>query len=272
MNTKGWDRYAGRSALISGGASGIGFEFARLLARSGWELILTGRNMEKLERARTELGEEFGAAVDTKRADLSDPQSPHELYRDFGELKGGVFLLINNAGSGLFGPFIDQSPAEAAQMLSLNITGLTLLSLLFGKRMAEAGEGFILNVGSLAGRSPMPFFAAYGASKSYVRNFSLALRAELKPQGVRVCCLEPGYVRTSFDENAHVDSEAYRKFSDRNAMTAEQVAAAGLKALFCGRPLFVPGIANRLLGGLTRILPPTWTARIVHRSVNSLIS
>ena len=272
MNTKGWDRYAGRRALVTGGASGIGREFAGGLARAGLELILTGRNEEKLETARRELGEEFGVNVETKRADLSDPQSPHELYRDFGEAKGGVFLLINNAGSGLFGPSTEQSPAEAAQMLSLNITGLTLLCLLFGKKMAQEGEGFILNVGSLAGRSPMPYFAAYGASKSYVRNFSVALRAELKPQGVQVCCLEPGYVRTSFDKNAHADNEAYRKFSDRNAMSAAQVAAAGLKALFRGRALVVPGFANRLLGGLSGILPATWTARIVHRSVNSLIS
>jgi hypothetical protein len=152
------------------------------------------------------------------------------------------------------------------------VTSLTLLSTLFGKAMAERDGGYILNVGSLAGRTPMPHFASYGASKRYVHDFSIALRHELAHRGVGVTCLEPGYVRTSFDANAHIENERYLRFSERNSMHPQEVAAAGLRGLFRGKARVVPGFSNSIIAALASVIPPSWSARVVYGAVSRLTS
>lgn len=272
MITKRLETYKGHTALITGGASGIGLEFARILARSEWNLILVGRTESKLVEAQKSLVEEYGVSIKTKTADLSQSEEAYELFNKYGNEDPHVFLLINNAGTGLFGEVLGQSPAELARMIELNITSLTTLSTLFGKEMAEQGGGYILNVGSLAGRSPMPFFASYGASKSYVHNFTVALRAELADKMVHLTCLEPGYVRTSFDSNAKVENESYLRFSERNAMSPKEVAEIGLRGLLKGKARVVPGTANRLVAALASHVPPSWSAGLIYRSLKKMIS
>lgn len=278
MNIKELSIHSGKTALITGGASGIGLEFSRLLAAAGWNLILAGRTQHKLEEAREELSVQYGISVRTRVCDLSKEGAARELYGEFGSVpaeadKGErVFLLINNAGSGLFGPAVEQPADKTAQMLHLNITSLTILSSLFAKEMSLQGGGYILNVGSMAGRSPMPYFAVYGASKSYVHNFSIALRAELAGEGVVIGCLEPGYVRTSFDSNASITNERYRRFSHRNGMDPQDAAAVGLKGLFRKKARIVPGCANRITAALTEVVPPSWAAGTVYKAVGKIIS
>lgn len=266
------DRHSGQTALVTGGGSGIGLEFARLLAQSGWNLILVGRSGSKLEQAREELSSTYGISVEPKISDISRASDAEALAGEFASGNREVLLLINNAGSGLFGPAVEQSAEEMVKMISLNITGLTLLSTNFAAAMSERGRGYILNVGSLAGRTPMPYFAAYGATKSYVHNFSIALRAEVAKRGVVVSCLEPGYVTTSFDENARIENERYLKFSQRNGMSPRETAVIGLRALFRGKARVVPGFGNKIVAGLTSLIPPSWSARTVYGSVSKLIS
>ena len=181
-------------ALVTGASGGIGREFAIQLARCGWKLLLVGRNWERLEETRNCLGgAAVGASVSIK-ADLSDRGAGIALH-DLCLKKGfEVELLVNNAGSGLFGKSAGL-PADAVEsMLGLNITALTSLCALFGQDMTARAGGRILNVGSLAGNFALPYFASYAASKSYVLSYSLALRAELAILG-RPCHLPPAGLR-----------------------------------------------------------------------------
>jgi hypothetical protein len=255
-------------ALITGGGHGIGAEFAELLAEKGWDLILVGRNNDRLQQTASNLGSTYGREVLTAVHDLSAPEETEKLHRWCGERNLRVELLINNAGFGLFGPSVTQQLSEVESMLGLNVTSLTLLSDLFAADMAERGSGAVLNVGSLAGRSPMPNFAAYGASKSYVRTFSLALRAELAGTGVTVTCLEPGYVRTSFDDNAKIRSRRYRAFSRKSGMEP----GAGLKAVMKGRAVAVPGLMNRLIVLISSLVPEPIAAAVIGKAVRALAS
>jgi len=242
-------------ALVTGASGGIGAEFARLLDRAGWGLILVGRNASRLEAARGSLTGRLAGKSTAIAADLSAPGAAEALRGECLRRGLAVELLVNNAGAGLFGPSEQQDPSKVESMLGLNVLALTSLCSLFGRDMRAAGGGRILNVGSMAGDYALPYFAAYAASKSYVLSYSLALRAELRGSGVGVTCVLPGYVRTNFDEAAGIKSEAYLSFSSSAGMSAERVAAAGLRALESDRPLAVAGAANKAAAFFGRLVP-----------------
>src|SRR6056297_3725065 len=260
-------------ALITGGASGIGFEFAHLLALRGWNLLLVGRSLQKLQTAAATLDKEYPSIeVQTLSSDLSVPGEPERLVEECRRRKLPIRMLINNAGRGLYGPLQQQDPTQLQQMLRLNIEALMLLS-----RSFAGTVDYILNVGSVAGRLPMPRYAAYGASKSFVREFTLALRQELlgaakRAKAPKVSVLEPGYVNTGFDENAGIENRRYKKFSVGNSMPARRVAEIGLRGLLAGRPVIVPGLRNWAMVTLTRLLPKTLTARVVWKAFSALTS
>jgi hypothetical protein len=227
--------------------------------------------------------------VETISCDLSLLDGARRLHEECAERGFRVDLLINNAGRGMFGPLIGQDAKELTAMVRLNIESLMLLTRLFAADMTQRGyfldrpPAYILNVGSVAGRMPMPRFAAYGASKSFVREFTVAVRQELRGlrrtaekrgeyiRPVHVSILEPGYVRTGFDDNAGIESEGYRSFSSKNAMTPRQVAGIGLRGLFAGKPVIVAGFQNRLMIALSRLVPAGTIARIVWNAVSGLI-
>jgi hypothetical protein len=257
-------------ALVTGASGGIGKEFALLLASTGKPLILVGRNKLKLEAAQTELAGPKAAATVILPCDLSEPGAAVRLHAACLEKGLAVDLLINNAGSGLFGQAIDQDPEGLEAMVNLNISGLTNLCSLFGRDMRERGQGEILNVGSFAGLNATPFFASYAATKSYVLNYSLALGAELGPDGIQVCCLMPGYVRTDFDVNAGIESERYKDFSQANSMSAEEVARVGLQALVRRKPFVIAGARNRFAAFFFGLLPRSLPPRIMKKVLDQL--
>lgn len=241
--------------MVTGATGGIGEEFARLFAQRGRRLILTGRRRERLETVAALLHDLGSPETAIIEADLSLPGAAAALHAECHKRGLVVETLVNNAGSGLFGPAAELAPEKVEAMIALNVTSLTTLSTLFGRDMAALGKGAILNVGSIAGKAPMAYFASYGASKAYVHSFSLALRAELKSSGVVVSCLLPGYVRTAFDDNAGVTSRAYKAFSSRNAMDAARVAAIGLRALDRGGAIVIAGGTNKFAASLMALLP-----------------
>jgi len=206
------------------------------------------------------------------QADLSEPGAGERLHRACREGGLEVDLLVNNAGSGLLGQSADLPPAALEAMAALNVTALTVLSSLFGRDMRDRGSGRILNVGSFAGLNATPYFAAYAATKSYVLSFSLALRAELKPRGVGVTCLLPGYVRTNFDAAAGIRSAKYLAFSERNAMDAADVARIGLRALARGRAWTVAGARNRLAATVLGLLPRAAAPALMKASLDGLLA
>lgn len=225
-------------ALVTGASGGIGREFAVKLAAEGWAIILVGRNEGRLEAARASLSGANAAASVVLPCDLSTPGAAGRLYRACAERGLSVDLLVNNAGSGVFGDSLSLSPEAVEAMVNLNICALTNLCALFGRDMKARGSGRILNVGSFAGLNATPYFASYAASKSYVLDYTLALRAELSGSGVVVTCLLPGYVRTDFDDNAGIESEAYKKFA------VEQPRRRGRGRYRVGRPRARQGLGH----------------------------
>jgi len=257
-------------ALVTGASGGIGKEFALLLAAKGRALVLVGRNSGRLEAVKTELSGPRTAETVIIPCDLSEPGAAVRLHASCAEKGLVVDMLINNAGSGLFGQAIDLDPQGIESMVNLNISSLTNLCSLFGRDMRARGQGEILNVGSFAGLNATPFFASYAATKSYVLNYSLALGTELASAGIHVCCLMPGYVRTDFDANAGIESDRYKDFSQANSMGPTEVAKVGLDALARRRASVIAGARNRFAAGLMGLLPRSLPPRIMKKVLDQL--
>lgn len=248
-----------QTALITGASSGIGAAFARALARRGDHLILVARSKDKLEALAASLQAEQGATVSVIAADLSLPECGRRLAAEVAGQGLSVDLLINNAGFGAAGAFAKQDPARDAEMIQLNVTAVVDLAHAFLPAMLERGRGGIVNVASVAGFQPMPQMAIYAATKAFVLSFSEALWVETRGRGVQVTALCPGPVDTPFFE-ATGSPELRKAVPKGFMMTAEKVAARALAALAAGRPVVVPGGANKLLSGVPRLLPRRWMA------------
>jgi short-subunit dehydrogenase len=263
-------------ALITGASAGTGREMARLLAAQGWNIIAAARSREKLEALCAELTGTYRVEAQSAAVDLSRPGAAVDLYKICGGKKDAagnairVSLLVNNAGAGLYGESADLDAPSLIAMLHLNIIALTELCALFGAEMRVRSAGSILNIGSLTANQPSPYFASYGASKSYVKNYSLALREELKPWGVNVTCVQPGYIRTAFDDNCRIASEKYKRFSYKNGMPPERVARIALRAEQRRRACVNAGWTNSLMALAAKLIPANLIAPLLARSVRSL--
>lgn len=260
-----------KRALITGASSGIGTEFAKILAQKKIDLVIASRNIKKLNEIKKGLENTYGIRVDTICSDLSRPGAAKKLHADCMKRKLDIDLLVNNAGTGLFGKLNEQNTDELEAMITLNDLSLTVLCSLFGAQMAKKKNGFILNVGSLVSLMAMPYFASYAASKSYVYNLSIALNRELKKKKVHVTCLLPGYVRTQFDKNSKVKGKGYQAFSEMNTMAPDKVARIGLKALFRKKTIVIAGFRNKFFSIFARLLPKTWTAWLMQTSLDAMV-
>jgi short-subunit dehydrogenase len=238
----------GKRALVTGASSGLGDAFARKLAAAGADLVVTARREERLSSLKKELEEKHGVTVDIIPLDLSEPRSAEKLHGRAGKID----VVINNAGGGIHGRFVDIPWEKTAQQIQLNITSLTELTWRYGKEMAKRGEGWILNVSSIGAYTPSPTYATYSAGKAYVRDFSEAIAYELADKGVRVCSLCPGGTVTEFHQAAgHELPKAFRA----TFMSAERCVEIGLSALFSGRRNIISGIMNNLSMFLLRLMP-----------------
>jgi uncharacterized protein len=252
--------------LVTGAGSGIGRELARLFLNDGSRVIAVSLLQDELDTLAAET--EASDRLTTLQMDLSQPDATQRLldYCDGHHLE--VETLVNNAGFACFGPAINLDPARVANMIAVNITALTTLSMVFGARMKLRGQGKILNVGSATGLVPSQSFASYGASKAYVNLFSTTLGAELEPYGVSVTCLIIGSVNTNFKHAAVVDSDDSRSrltglFASSRVMTAQQVARAGYMALQQSKGRVLVGLEARFAVFLTSLVPPGILARLV---------
>lgn len=247
-------------ALVTGASIGIGREIAILLAQQGHDLVLVARSEGKLHELAAELKQGHGASGTVIAADLGRAGSAQALF-DAVQSKGlAVDVLVNNAGFGLKGRFVKMSLAEQQEMIQLNVTTLTELCWLFGRDMAARRRGRILNVGSIASFEPGPEFAVYSATKAYVLSMSEAIDAELREQGVNVTTLCPGAVLTNFHDRASNDS----KLLLATAMQPQPVARAGLRALFAGRPVVIPGWLNWLAAFTVRLTPRRLVTKVSY--------
>ncbi|MEN8161961.1 MAG: SDR family NAD(P)-dependent oxidoreductase, partial [Myxococcota bacterium] len=169
-------------------------------------------------------------------------------------------LLINNAGFGTAGAFAELDPEREQEEIQLNVLALVRLTRAALPGMLDRGRGAIVNVSSLAGESPAPFTATYAATKAFVTTFSQSLHEEVRGSGVVVQALLPGFTRTEFQEVAGVDPGVVPGFA---WMSPEAVARASLDALEGGDAVCIPGVGNRLLGGLQAVAPRALTRRLL---------
>jgi short-subunit dehydrogenase len=255
-----------RAALITGGSGGIGAELARLFARDGWDLVLVARSREGLEKVGSELAETHGIRYHAIPADLTDPAAPRAIHDEVQALGVPVEALVNNAGFGLMGAFVDNgkdTPTELGrelEMLQVNVVALTHLSKLFLPAMVKRGRGYLMNVASTAAFQPGPLMAVYYASKAYVLSFSEALSVELAGTGVTATALCPGPTRTEFQAAANMEDS--RLFRAAHVMTAAEVAEAGYNAMRAGKSSIITGAVNRVMAAGTRFVPRSIAARL----------
>ncbi|MDD3224811.1 MAG: SDR family oxidoreductase [Clostridium sp.] len=244
----------GKTVLITGASGGIGYEFVKLFAKDGYDIVLVARSEDKLNRIKSEFND-VNVTVISK--DLIKKDSAVELYKEVKERNIKVDVLINNAGFGLMGEFEKLDIEKQVSMIELNNRALTELTYYFLTDMKKRGSGKILNVASTAAFQPGPNMAVYFASKAFVLYFSEALVEELKGSGVTVTTLCPGPSKTNFSKVANLEKSIM--FS--KMMSAESVAKLGYKGLIKGKRVVIAGKMNKLEVYAVKILPRALAAK-----------
>ncbi len=241
-------------ALITGASSGIGYEMASYLNELGHDLILVGRDKEKMQ----EMQEKFKVDVKVIVADLSIENKLKEVYVLC--RSENVDILINNAGFGVFGKFEDTDLANELDMLDVNIKAVHVLTKLFLKEMKKKNSGYILNVASSAAFQPGPLMAAYYGSKAYVLRISQAIREELRREksSVSISVLCPGPVRTNFNKRANVEFAV-------KPMEADIVARYAIDKMFKKKAVIVPGTNMKILRFFSKLIPASLAARVTYK-------
>jgi uncharacterized protein len=227
--------------LVTGASSGFGEEFARQYAAQGRPLVLVARRLEKLETLATDLRERYRVAVIVEQADLSAIPAVVDLHKRLRERGLTIDVLINNAGHGLQGPFLDEPLDRTLAMLSLDVVSLTAMTRLFAKDMRARRRGRILLVASVLGYQAVENFAVYAAAKAYVLGLAEALHREFKHDGIVVTALSPGFSDTGFATAANMTITPMLKLM---MMKPAPVVRAAIRALQAGQVSVVPGWAN----------------------------
>jgi short-subunit dehydrogenase len=239
-------------SLITGASSGFGVQFAKLLAARKSNLVLAARRTEPMERLAAELRHQHGVDIAIEGIDLARPGAAKDLKSRLDARGVSIEILVNNAGYGWYGSFIDQPLGKITDMLQLNVTTLTQLTHLFAAEMVERRAGHILLISSLLGYQAVPGYAVYAATKSYVLLLGEALHQELDPHGVAVTALCPGPASTSFAEVAGAKSSPLLNMM---TMDPQTVAEVGIRAMLSRRATTVPGFLNKAIVFLDRLMP-----------------
>ena len=239
--------------MITGASGGIGKELALVAAENHNNLVLIARSEPGLQELCHFIRNKFNVQADYFAMDLIEKGAAELLYKQTKEKGLNINYLINNAGIGDYGNFIENEIQKVSNMINLNISALTELTWYFANEMVKVGKGGVLNVASTASFQPDPFMAVYGATKSYVANFTEALSFELKDTGVTATVVSPGATETSFFKVAKM---ADSKMMSTKMMKPEEVARTAYDAMMKGKLHVVPGLANKILSFISSITPP----------------
>jgi short-subunit dehydrogenase len=259
--------YKGKFALVTGASTGIGYAIAKELAKRGANLIIsaTARSEDKLHKLSSEI-KEIGSECYIFLEDLSRLNSGRSLYDQIKFQNLHVDLLVNNAGYGRWGTFHEVEMQDYADMIQLNITSLSELSHLFIPDMISKGEGGVINVGSVASLTPVPYSSVYAATKAYVLSFSEGLRYEYRNSNIRIMALLPGATISNFGQVATAKSDKLRerlnKRTKRSAagtvfQTSHEVAVECLDGFTKDKQFIIPGRGNRRTALITKLMPRT---------------
>lgn len=240
-------------ALITGGSSGIGREYARQLAAKGWNLIIVSNREEDNARVAEELTAQYGIKAEPLYADLTEKDAAEKIYDHVQRMGIEVEVLINNAGMLLFSQLCNTPAEQLERIIALHCATPTKLCQLFANKMAERGGGYILIMSSITAWTPYPTISHYAATKCYLRSFAQSLWYEMRARGVSVTAVFPSAVDTPFYD---LDDKMRRWLLRCGVMlSAESVARKALRAMFRGRRRCLPGFITKVEAAICWLLP-----------------
>lgn len=240
-------------ALITGGSSGMGLEYARQLAAKGHDLLLVSNRQEELTKATEELSQAFGVNVMGRYQDLAQETAAEELFGYCQAENLQIDILINNAGMFFFEELSTENEAKALVMMRLHMLTPTRLCLLFGEEMKKRGKGYILNMSSMAAKLPCPGITIYSATKAYLKSFGKSLYFEMRPYGVGVTTVCPAAIATPL----YKLKPSLLKLGVNMGLigTPQWLVRRALRRMFHHRRVVKPGMMNYYLPPLIAILP-----------------
>ncbi|MFE9096063.1 SDR family NAD(P)-dependent oxidoreductase [Streptomyces sp. NPDC007264] len=248
------------TALITGSTAGIGAAFARRLAADGHDLVLVARDTKRLREQATELHDRHGIEAEVLTADLAGDDGIEAVVRRLSDLRNPVDLLVNNAGFGNKGRFLDVPMADELRMLKVHCEAVLRLTSAAAQAMRTRGRGGIVNVASVAAFVPR---GTYGASKAWVVQFTQGAARDLAGSGVRLMALCPGFVRTEFHERAGMGTDNIPNWM---WLDADKLVASALADLARGRTLSVPDPRYKALMGVVKLTPRALLGGISSRT------
>ena len=252
-------------ALITGASSGIGWYFAEVLAKNGYFVVAASNQPAQLDDLKKKLERSYPIIVETISIDLSQENSAQRVFDYCNDKKLQVDVLINNAGIFVFGEAARINYSSIKSILTLHILTPALLCRHFGEQMISRQKGYILNVSSIASVMSYPGISLYGPTKAFLRNFTRALRTEMKLYGINVTCLIPGATNTSLYDAANFNVPLLMKLGIMKK--PENIANAGIRALFKNRAECIPGFLNKIIIVLLPFIPH-FIIGIINRTTN----
>lgn len=247
--------------LITGASSGIGEALAQLCGERHFDVVLVARRKEKLNEIAIELRQKFSVEAEVIVADLTVKEQLKEVEERID--KGDIDILINNAGFGSSGPFVELDLETQLNLIDLNVKALVALSRYAAVHMVKKQKGTIVNISSLASYQPMTGSSVYGAAKSFVTSFSHALREELSSSGVNVLVVCPGMTHTEFFERSQwIESKKGESYPPFIWQTSMDVAKATFEGIDKQKGVVIPGLLNKSIAALTSSLPGTVTRKM----------
>jgi uncharacterized protein len=251
-------------ALITGASRGIGLELAKVIAEHGHDVVLVARQVDALEAAAGAIEGKYGVRAIVLPADLRRPEAAQEIHDSILAQDLDVHILVNNAGFGLGGEFVETDLDREIEMIQVNISALTQLTKHFARGMVQHRSGRIMNVASTAAFQPGPLMAVYYATKAYVLSFSEAVAEELRNTGVTVTALCPGATDTDFAATAQVtNTNLFRKLG---AGDAAHVARYGYKAMMRGERVALPTMRDKIMVQAERFAPRGLITRLSRKA------
>jgi uncharacterized protein len=240
------------TSLVTGASSGIGMAFARRLAARGDDLVIVARSEDKLKELADEIQSGLGREVEVLAADLTLADDVGRVEQRLQSDDRPVELLVNNAGFGTAGKFVELPVGREDEEIRLNVLALMRLTHAALPGMLRRGHGGVINVSSVGGFQPGPRNATYSATKAFVTSFSEAVHEELRGTGVQLLALCPGFTRTEFQQRGGFDTEHIPKMAWQ---TPEAVVDAALAAIEKGKALCVPGLSNKAAASMVHLAP-----------------
>jgi uncharacterized protein len=249
-------------ALITGASNGIGLELAKVHASKGGDLVLVARNKARLDELKSELEAQYKISVYTIGKDLATDNAALDIYNEMKSKNIQIDYLINNAGFGDFGMFVETDWNKELQMINLNITSLTQFCKLFLPDMVARKSGKVMNVASTAAFQSGPGMAVYYATKAYVLSFSEAIDNEVSDKGVTVTALCPGATESGFQAAAAMEESKLVK--GKKLPTSKEVAEYGYKAMLRGKTVAIHGLMNAFLANSVRFMPRAVVVKVTR--------